>query len=125
MSRNKDGTFPKGVSGNPAGRKPIIEPIIQKAVEANRNAAKALILTKIESALPEWIDRIIEEGVKYGDAMRFKMLLELALGKMVDDQPDFPLTEEEKLLVMEFRRRKREQQSAGSEPIPGPVRETE
>ena len=43
-----------------------------------------------------------------GDVVKFKMLLELALGKMVDDPPDFPLSEEEKVLVLEYRRRKLE-----------------
>ncbi len=92
------------------GRPPILLPEVQRAIEANRNAVKVLILQKVEPRAAEWIDRIIEQGIGEGDVQRFKMLMELALGRMVEDPPEFPVSEEEKLLVLEYRRRKAEQQ---------------
>ena len=111
--------FKKGHAGGP-GRPPVLLPEVQKAIDANRNAVKVLILQKVEKQAADWIDRIIEQGVGEGDVVRFKMLLEIALGKLVDDPPDFPVSDEEKLLVLEYRRRKKEQSdSAGSNKLPG------
>lgn len=90
------------------GRPPVLLPEVQSAIDANRNAMKVVILQKLEGKVTQWIDRIIEQGIGEGDVVRFKTLLELALGKMVDDPPEFPVSEEEKLLVLEFRRRKKE-----------------
>ena len=102
-------TFVKGKSGNPKGRAPILLPEVQRAVEANRNAVKVLILQKVESQAEAWIERIIEQGVGEGDVVRFKMLLEMAMGKMIEDAPEFAVSDEEKVLVLEYRRRKKEQ----------------
>lgn len=103
------GRFKKGKSGNPKGRPPVLLPEVQRAIDANRNAVKVLILQKVEKQAAAWIDRIIEQGVGEGDVVRFKMLLEMALGKLVDDAPEFPVSEEEKALILEYRRRKKEQ----------------
>ena len=100
------GLFKKGNKGGP-GRPPILLPEVQQAIEQNRNSVKTLIIQKFEGQLGPWIDRIIEQGIGEGDVARFKMLLELALGKMVDDAPDFPLSDEEKLLILEYRKRKK------------------
>lgn len=100
--------FKKGKSGNPKGRPPVLLPEVQKAIDANRNAMKILILSKLEGKVSDWIDNIIAQGSESGDVIRFKMLLEMALGKMVDDPPEFAVSDEEKLLIKEFRRRKDE-----------------
>ena len=105
----------KGKSGNPKGRPPILLPEVQKAIDANRNAIKTGILQQLDGKVIGWIDQIIERGINDGDVVKFKMLLELALGKMVDEPQDFPLTEEEKQLVLEYRRRK----ALGTASIPG------
>lgn len=83
-------------------------PEVQKAIDANRNLIKTGILKELDGKVVDWIRTIIERGTLDGDVIKFKMLLELALGKMVDDPPDFPLSEEEKQLVLEYRRRKLE-----------------
>lgn len=99
--------FKKGHPGGP-GRPPVLLPEVQRAIDANRNAIKTGILKELDGKVVDWIRTIIERGTLDGDVMKFKMLLELALGKMVDDPPDFPLNEEEKQLVLEYRRRKLE-----------------
>lgn len=104
------------------GRPPVLLPEVQRAIDANRNAVKVLILEKVENKAAQWVDRIIEQGVGEGDVIRFKMLLEIALGKLVDEPPEFPVSDEEKLLVLEYRRRKKEQSErviAGSDKLPG------
>lgn len=104
----------KGQSGNPKGRPPALIPEVQRAIDANRNALKVLILTKLEGRVEEWVENIIVQGIGDADIIKFKMLIELALGKMVDDPPEFPLSDEEKLLVTEFRRRKSERDQSGN-----------
>ncbi len=104
--------FKKGQSGNPNGRPPVLLPEVQKAVDANRNALKVLILSKLEGRVEEWVQNIIDQGIGDADIVKFKMLIELALGKMVDDPPEFPVSEEEKLILIEFRRRKSERDTS-------------
>lgn len=111
---DKNGRFKKGHKGGP-GRPPVLLPEVQKAIDANRNAVKVLILGKVEQQAEIWIDRIIQQGIDEGDIVRFKMLLEIALGKLINEAPEFPVSEEEKLLVLEYRRRKKEM----SGPNPG------
>lgn len=106
------GKFQKGHKGGP-GRPPVLLPEVQKAIDANRNAFKVLVLQKTEPFLNQWLESIIERGVLDGDVLKLKMLLEMALGKMVDEPPEFPLTEEEKILVLEYRRRKLERIANG------------
>lgn len=98
--------FKKGQSGNPKGRPPVLLPEVQRAIDANKNAVKALILQRVESRTQDWIDKIISEGIAEGDVVRFKMLLEIAMGKLIDEPAEFELSDEEKLLVLEYRRRK-------------------
>ena len=100
--------FKKGKSGNPNGRPPVLLPEVQKAIDANRNAMKVLILSKLEGKVGAWVERIVSQGTAEGDIQRFKTLIEIALGKMVDEPPEFPISDEEKLLILEFRRRKNE-----------------
>lgn len=115
------GKFQKGWKGGP-GRPPVLLPEVQRAIDANRNAVKVLILEKVETKAVQWIERIIEQGIGEGDVVRFKTLLEIALGKLVDEPPEFPVSEEEKLLVIEYRRRKKEQLErdlSGPDQLPG------
>lgn len=117
----RKGQFQKGHSGGP-GRPPVLLPEVQKAIDANRNAVKVLILSKVEPMAEAWIDRIIEQGIGEGDVAKFKMLLEIALGKLIEDAPEFPVSDEEKALILEYRRRKKEQLErdlSGTIPIPG------
>lgn len=109
--------FKKGHKGGP-GRPPVLIPEVQRLIDANRNAVKTLILRELDGKVVDWVRRIIEQGTGEGDAQRFKMLLELALGKMVDEPQDFPLSEEEKQLVLEYRRRKLGLTQPGSGQIP-------
>ena len=104
-NRAERGRFAPGNKGGP-GRKPVVLPEVQKAVDANRNAVKVVILKELEDTLVTWVRKIITQGSETGDVVRFKTLLELALGKMVDDVPEFPVNEEEKLLILEDRKRK-------------------
>jgi len=112
--------FKKGQRANPNGRPPIILPEVQRAVEANKNALKVVILSEIEPHVRTWIQNIIEKGVLEGDVQRFKILLELALGKLPEEQPEFPVSEEEKDIVRAWRGRKRISQGDGSIPETDP-----
>jgi hypothetical protein len=87
----------------------MLLPEVQHMADRARNELKVTIVEKVSPKVAEWIDRIIEQGVGEGDVVRFKMLMELALGKLVDDPPEFPVSEEEKILILEYRRRKKEQ----------------
>lgn len=104
--------FKKGQSGNPKGRLPIILPEVQKALDANKNALKMLILKKLEPSIEPWIEAIIDKGIEEGDALRFRALIILALGKGVEETQEMELAPEEKLLIETYRRRLAEQREA-------------
>jgi hypothetical protein len=105
----RDTRFKKGQINNPKGRPPVLLPEVQSLIDQNKNAVKVAIIEQVSPKVTEWIARIIEQGVGEGDVMRLKMLLEMALGKMIEETPEFPLEQDEKLLVLEYRRRKKEQ----------------
>lgn len=107
----RPGTFKKGNKLS-KGRPPVLLPEVQRAIDANKNAVKVLILDELnvlEGGVPR-IRKIIRECLERigndGDAMKLKTILELALGKMVDEPEEFPVDSEERALVMEYRRRK-------------------
>ena len=106
MTKEIQGRFKKGVSGNPSGRPKALIPELRGIIERNREAAKALIIQKVEPRLEEWLETCVQTGIEDGDVVKLKMLLELALGRMVEEQPEFPLSEEEKELVLAWRKRK-------------------
>ena len=101
--------FKKGKSGNPHGRPTVILPQVKDLADHARNILKTTLIERVSPNVEKWIDRIIEQGIAEGDVVRFKMILEMALGKMIEDAPEFPLSEEEKVLVLEYRLRRKEQ----------------
>lgn len=103
-----NGLFKAGSKGGP-GRPPILLPEVQKAIDANRNAIKVLVLQKLDTKVEQWIDRIIEQGIGEGDVNRFKILLEIALGKIIHENPQVELSPDESVLLTEYRRRKKEE----------------
>jgi len=118
---NKKGTFQKGnKAGVGHGRPPILLPELQKEINANKNAVKQLILVYLnlneaqlavrQSApnmpmVEKWLGNIIEKGVLHGDAITFKALLEIPLGKLPEEKSDFDVSPEERELIIEYRRR--------------------
>lgn len=89
------------------GRPRIILPEVQWLIETNRNLLKTTILDKLQDGkVLDWIDNIIAVGTEEGDVNRFKILLEIAMGKLVEENPEFILSDEEKVLILEWRKRK-------------------
>lgn len=103
-----NGQFKKGHKGGP-GRHSIVLKEVQDMATKARNELKTIIIERVSPNVEQWIDRIIEQGVAEGDVVKFKMLLELGLGKLVNEQPEFEVSDEEQILVLEYRRRKKEQ----------------
>lgn len=118
--------FQKGnKAGVGHGRPPTILPELQREIDANKNAVKKLILMYLnlsESQITErqrtamempmierWLGNIIEKGANNGDIIPFKMLLEIPLGKLPEEPKEFECSPEEKILVLEYRRRVVEQ----------------
>ncbi len=96
-----------GVSGNPKGRPPALLPEVTSLINQTRNTARVMIIQKLhEQKLSDYLDKVIRIGGDMGDVQALKTLLELALGKMVVEIPEFEVTEEEKAVVLEFRRLK-------------------
>ena len=102
----------KGQSGNPKGRPPVLLPEVQEVIDSNRNTLKITILQELEKEVVPWLKRIIEQGRDEGDVVRFKTLLEIALGKLVYDPPEFEPTEEERNLITWFRKRNENERQA-------------
>lgn len=126
MPRNK---WPKGISGNPKGRTPILLPALQKEIDANKNAIKQLILTYFSLTKEQFEERqrqpnmpmaeailghIMEKAYLNGDFIPFKALLEIPLGKLPEDKADFDVSPEEKELIIEYRKRLNERESKDS-----------
>lgn len=98
--------FKKGQVANPKGRPPILLPEVTNLIDKTRNTARVMIIQKLnDQTLSGYLDQVISQGKHSGDVQVLKTLLELALGKMVKDEPEFAVSEEEKALVLDFRHR--------------------
>lgn len=105
------GGWKKGTSGNSKGRSPIILPEVRRAIDANKNAIKVMILEEMnvvhqgEEKVRTAVKQILERAINDGDAVKLKTLLEMALGKLVEDPEPFPISADEKALVLTYRKR--------------------
>lgn len=110
----------KGQSGNPKGRQPIMLPELRQEIDANKNAVKKLILMYLNMSVAQISERqrtpnipvvetiiaqVIEKSLNDGDMVKFKMLLEIPLGKLPEEAADFETTPEERAIIVEYRRR--------------------
>lgn len=90
------------------GRPPIILPEVTEMVSKGRNDLKVVGWEELEPKVRLAFKSIIETVIANGDAAAFKMVCEIILGKIIDDAPEFPISDEEKILLIEYRRRKKE-----------------
>lgn len=124
MKKAKTGaSWKPGQSGNPKGRKPILLPEVQAAIDQNKNAVRIAILrlynlseiefqefqvktlTMIERSICQCIERINTDG----DVIKLKALLEIAIGKLPEDKKSDELTADEQALLDAYRKRLSEQ----------------
>lgn len=110
--------FEKG-NKHGVGRPKIILPEVQKAIDLNKNALKVMILEEmnaLENKVPKVrmaVRQIIDRCINDGDAVKFKILLELVFGKMPDDPNYFEVSPEEKELIVRFRKKVEEYNGTG------------
>lgn len=117
---NGNPNWKKGVGGNPKGRPPILDPELRKEIDTNRNGLKRLILLYFnltdgqfqirqrDSSIPmieKTLGQIIERMTIDGDMVKFKMLLEIVLGRLPEEQEPFHLETEEKAMVLNYRKK--------------------
>ena len=105
--------FPKGVSGNPAGRPP--DPPELKEIQRLTKGSLELLVNKILSAKPEelnqfrgtvlevWLASGASQAIKAGDYQRLVTLLERLIGKV---PVTIDISDDEKALIQEYRRRR-------------------
>lgn len=111
MNNKNDGKFKKGQSGNPSGRPAVLLPEVQRAIDANRNAFKVLLIQKLDPKIEEWVDSIIEKGIAFGDAQSFRTVAVLAFGKGIEETKELELSQDERLLIETYRRKLAEQKA--------------
>jgi len=98
------GSFKKGKSGNRKGRPPAIPREVTNLLEGGKASIKLMIHQKLsEAKCSQFLNRIIDQGIGEGDVIRFKALLEIAYGKVIEEPAEFPLTEDEKKVVLKYR----------------------
>lgn len=124
--RRGNPNWSKGVSGNPKGRKPLILPELQRELDTNKAKLKTLVLTYfnmtqdqitfrqgkpdipyIEVMLGQCFQKTAEEGC----VDRFRKLLEIVFGKIPEEKHEFQVSEAERTLVLEYRKRLSEQKA--------------
>lgn len=108
----------KGQSGNPSGRRPLIEPELREEITRNKNGMRKLILLYLNMTEKQCADRqcqadiplvekllgsCIEKINLEGDIQKLKLLLELAVGKLPEDPQPFELSTEEQAMIMKYR----------------------
>lgn len=123
IKRDAKGRIMKGQVLNPYGGPQVLTTILSNAIEQNKENLRLLILDYLnrpKSSLEEearnpdlemvkvQVISIMERIANDGDAVKFKQLIEIALGKMPEDKEDFPLDPEEKLIILSYRKHKKE-----------------
>ena len=66
-------------------------------------------LAQLEQGHPKLrlaIRQCIDSAIVHGDAQKLKIILELGLGKVIEEAPEFEVSPEERLMIIEYRRRK-------------------
>lgn len=139
-NKNHAGLWKKGKSGNPKGRKPILLPALQQEIDQNRGSFKQLVLLYFgltEDQITErqrdrsipFLERMLgqcfERTAVNGDVDAFKKLLEFIFGRMPEEPKDFTVTEDEKVLVLAYRRRMEGRALTGPPQSHEPTREDE
>lgn len=110
----------KGVSGNPKGKKPLILPELQRELDSNKNKLKTLVLTYFNMTQDELTERQAKPNIQMIELMlgqcflktaeegcvdRFRKLLEIVFGKIPEEKREFEVSEAERTLVLEYRKR--------------------
>lgn len=125
IKKYRSSNWVKGQSGNPSGRTPYLQPELRKAINSNRSAFKNLVLNylnlsrlQIEArqrdlsipSVEAMLGQIIERVIVDGDMIKFKTLLELVFGKLPEEEEPFELENEEKMMVLAYRKRLEDEQ---------------
>lgn len=112
--------FQKGKSGNPKGRPPILHPEVMSAVDRSKNEIKMLLIKLLNMSDEEFDEhaenrripkteklfiRCIKDIEFTGNIEAYRKLLEILLGKLPEEPQQFALSIEEKMIVLEFRKR--------------------
>ena len=105
MTYKRKNTFEPGHKKS-RGRPPVLIPEVQALIDQEKNVVKVEIIRQLKPKVQAWIQSIIERGTLDGDAIKLKVLLELALGKLVKEGPtadEIELSEDEKDFIRKYR----------------------
>lgn len=123
VKRDARGRLQKGSVLNPYGGPQVLTTVLSNAIEQNKEALRLLILDymnrpksslEAEARNPDLemvkvqVISIMERIANDGDATKFKQIIEIALGKMPEDKEEFPLDAEEKLIILAYRKHKKD-----------------